>query len=152
MIDRLSVAFESRLEDASFIVDATVAREENALSITRTDLTARLASIVAISIRDADLVLRTMLDEIGAGLAEGSRVELRGFGIFEPKALPARQVRNPRSGEALATPAKTTVHFRAAKAMHQLLNGDGDARSTMQAKRDDAVRRRDEKAGQPSLF
>ena len=122
------------------------------MPITRADLTARLASISAISNRDADLVLRTVLAEIGAGLAEGRRVELRGFGVFEPKARPSRQMRNPRNGEPMVVPAKTTVHFKTAKAMQLHLNGDSDVREAHQDKRDDAIRRRDLKAGQPSLL
>ena len=108
--------------------------------------------MAGITNRDAELVLAAVLDEIAAGLAEGHRVELRGFGVFEPKPKPARQVRNPRSGEPVMTAARATVHFKAAKAMHLLLNGDSGARSIIQEKRDDVVRRRDEKSGQPSLL
>lgn len=122
------------------------------MSVTRADLINRLASSAAINVRDAKLVLDTVLDAIGTGLGEGHRIELRGFGIFEPKEHPARKARHPRTGETVFTQAKVGVHFKAGEAMHQLLNDDAAARRLHQAKRDAAVRRRDEKAGQPSLF
>ncbi|MGI9501262.1 MAG: HU family DNA-binding protein [Geminicoccaceae bacterium] len=91
--------------------------------MTRSDLIIRLASSAAISNRDAELVLRTVFEAIGAGLAEGDRIELRGFGVFEPRQHPARQARNPRTGEAVTAPAKAKVHFKAGRPMHRLLNG-----------------------------
>ena len=116
------------------------------MSVTRADLIGRLASVAAITPRDAELVLRVVLDEIGAGLAEGRRVELRGFGVFEPKPLPARPARNPRNGETMMTSAKSGVHFKAAKAMHLKLNGEGDKPEAVQTKRDASGLHQDEKA------
>lgn len=116
------------------------------MSVTRADLIGRLASMAAITPRDAELVLRVVLDEIGAGLAEGQRVELRGFGVFEPKPLPARPARNPRNGKAVMTSAKSGVHFKAAKAMHLLLNDGSDTSAATEAKPDIEGRRREDKA------
>ncbi|MGI9488229.1 MAG: HU family DNA-binding protein [Geminicoccaceae bacterium] len=120
--------------------------------MTRADLIARLASSAAISVRDAELVLSTVLDAIGTGLEHGDRIELRGFGIFEPRQHPARQARNPRTGEAVTTAAKASVHFKAGTAMHRLLNGDPAARVEFQAKREAERRRRDDKGGQLTLL
>ena len=116
------------------------------MSVTRADLIGRLASMAAITPRDAELVLRVVLDEIGAGLAAGQRVELRGFGVFEPKPLPARPARNPKNGKAVMTSAKSGVHFKAAKAMHLLLNGESDTPAADQAESGVEDRRRDDKA------
>src|SRR5438552_2527708 len=44
--------------------------------------------------RDIERIVSTMLDEITKALAEGHRVELRGFGAFSVKVRPARQGRN----------------------------------------------------------
>ena len=100
------------------------------MSVTRADLIERLALSAGISVHDAKLVLSTVLDEIAAGLAEGHRVELRGFGIFEPKRHPARQARNPQTGELVTVATKASVHFKTGRGMHLLLNGDFDARGT----------------------
>ena len=122
------------------------------MSITRAVLVKRLASSAGISAREAEQVLSTVLDAIGAGLAEGHRIELRGFGAFERRQHPARQARNPRTGEPVTAAARASVHFKAGRALHLLLNGDSDTRAVFQAKRDATLRRRDEKAGQLSLF
>ena len=118
----------------------------------RSDLVERLAQSAGISNRDAELVVSAMLDRIGAGLAEGHRVELRGFGVFERRQRPERQARNPRTGEPVMAPERATVHFRAGRGMLELLNGDAGARAALQTKRDVAIRRRDEKAGQLTLL
>lgn len=122
------------------------------MSVTRADLITRLASSAAISIKDAEPVLSTVLESIGDGLAQGQRIELRGFGVFQRREQNTRQARNPRTGEEVMVPAKATAHFKAGTAMHKLLNGDPDARAMLQSKRECQLRRRDQKAGQLSLF
>ena len=46
-------------------------------------------------------------------LSRNERVELRGFGVFDVKKREARIARNPKSGEAVAVPAKNVPfeHF-----------------------------------------
>lgn len=48
-------------------------------------------------------------------LAQGDRIELRGFGSFGVKALPARQRRNPRTGTPVWLAAQRRPFFKAAK-------------------------------------
>ena len=70
-----------------------------ALAVIRTDLAKGLASSAGTSAHNAELVSSTMLDAIGARLAEGHRIELRGFGVFERRQQAARLAHNPRTGE-----------------------------------------------------
>ena len=63
-------------------------------------------------------------DEISARLAEGGRVELRGFGAFSTRQRESRQGRNPRSGQAVAVPAKRVPYFKPGKEMRERLNAD----------------------------
>jgi len=44
-------------------------------------------------------------------------VSIAGLGIFATKARPARQGRNPRTGETIHINASRTAKFRAAKAL-----------------------------------
>lgn len=122
------------------------------MPVTRADLVTRLATSTAISIRDANLVLTTVLNVIEEGLTRGQRVELRGFGVFQRREHNARQARNPKTGETLIAPAKATVHFKPGRPMKKLLNGDPEARAMWQAKREVQLRKRDEKDGQLNLF
>jgi DNA-binding protein HU-beta len=58
-------------------------------------------------------VVNTILDALSAGEA----VRVSGFGIFDVAARPARQGRNPRTGETIAIAASKAVRFHAGKAV-----------------------------------
>jgi len=58
--------------------------------------------------------------------SNGDRVELRGFGAFSVKVRPARQGRNPRTGEAVSVEEKRVPFFRTGKELRERLN-NGDA-------------------------
>jgi len=76
--------------------------------------------------RDIERIVSTMLEEITKALAEGHRVELRGFGAFSVKVRPARQGRNPRTGEPVSVDEKRAPFFRTGKELRERLNnGDG---------------------------
>ena len=71
---------------------------------------------------DVEQVVDIFFDEISQRLAEGGRVELRGFGAFSTRAREARQGRNPRTGEAVQVDAKRVPYFRPGKEMRRALN------------------------------
>jgi integration host factor subunit beta len=71
---------------------------------------------------DIEQVVDIFFDEISQRLAEGGRVELRGFGAFSTRAREARQGRNPRTGEAVRVEAKRVPYFRPGKEMRRVLN------------------------------
>jgi integration host factor subunit beta len=71
---------------------------------------------------DVEQVVDIFFDEISQRLAEGGRVELRGFGAFSTRARDARQGRNPRTGETVHVEAKRVPYFRPGKEMRRVLN------------------------------
>ena len=71
---------------------------------------------------EVEQVLDTFFDEIGKRLAEGGRVELRGFGAFSTRERAARKGRNPRTGEAVDVPEKKVPYFKPGKEMRRLVN------------------------------
>ena len=73
---------------------------------------------------EVEQVLTIFFDEIGKRLAEGGRVELRGFGAFSTRAREARTGRNPRTGESVDVPAKRVPSFKPGKEMRERLNAD----------------------------
>lgn len=75
--------------------------------------------------RDIERIVATVFDEIAQALANGDRVELRGFGAFSVKHREARIGRNPRTGEAVAIEEKWTPFFKAGKEMRERLNRNG---------------------------
>ncbi len=73
---------------------------------------------------EVEQVVTIFFDEIGKRLAEGGRVELRGFGAFSTRSREARTGRNPRTGEAVDVPAKRVPYFKPGKEMRERLNAD----------------------------
>ena len=72
--------------------------------------------------RDVERIVSTVLDAITNALAQGHRVELRGFGAFSVKSRPARVGRNPRTGEAVTVSEKRAPFFRTGKELRERLN------------------------------
>ena len=71
---------------------------------------------------EIEQVVDVFFDEIAQRLAEGGRVELRGFGAFSTRDREARTGRNPRTGEPVAVPAKRVPYFKAGKEIRKRLN------------------------------
>jgi len=72
--------------------------------------------------RDVERIVSTIFDEISSALADGGRVELRGFGAFSIKRRPSRQGRNPRTGEAVYVEEKFVPYFKTGKDLRERLN------------------------------
>ncbi|MXO86072.1 integration host factor subunit beta [Altererythrobacter aurantiacus] len=73
---------------------------------------------------EIEQVVDLFFEEIARQLAEGGRVELRGFGTFSTREREARQGRNPRTGETVEVDAKRVPFFKPGKEMRRLLNED----------------------------
>ena len=71
---------------------------------------------------EVEQVLDIFFDEITERMAEGGRVELRGFGTFSTREREARTGRNPRTGESVEVPAKRVPYFKPGKEMRERLN------------------------------
>ena len=75
-----------------------------------------------LSVAEVDKLVSVVFDAITARLAEGGRVELRGFGAFSTRARDGRVGRNPRTGAAVTVPAKRVPYFKPGKEMRARLN------------------------------
>lgn len=73
---------------------------------------------------EVEKVVDVFFDEIANRLADGGRVELRGFGAFSTRARDPRQGRNPRTGEAVAVPGKRVPYFKPGKDIRDRLNAN----------------------------
>ena len=94
----------------------------------RSQLVARLAADNPhLSRSEAERVVSTLLDSVTEALAQGRRVELRGFGAFSVRARPARSGRNPRTGDSVEVPGKCAPFFKSGKELRERLNAAGDA-------------------------
>ena len=73
---------------------------------------------------EVEKILDIFFSQIIQRLAEGGRVELRGFGAFSTRSREPRKGRNPRTGEAVDVPAKRVPYFKPGKEMRARLNAD----------------------------
>jgi integration host factor subunit beta len=91
--------------------------------MTKSELIQRLAELNPhLYHRDVELIVSAIFDEIGAALARGDRVELRGFGAFSVKRRDARQGRNPRTGDSVKVEEKYVPFFKTGKQLRDRLN------------------------------
>ena len=72
--------------------------------------------------RDVENVVNAIFDEITDTLADGKRVELRGFGAFSVKHRPARIARNPKTGAKVDVEEKWVPFFKTGKELRERLN------------------------------
>jgi integration host factor subunit beta len=72
--------------------------------------------------RDVERIVNTVFERIIDAMAEGNRVELRGFGAFSVKKRDARIGRNPRTGEAVQVDEKHVPFFKTGKLLRDRLN------------------------------
>jgi integration host factor subunit beta len=73
---------------------------------------------------EIERVADVFFDEIAQRLADGGRVELRGFGAFSTREREPRKGRNPRTGETVDVPGKRVPYFKPGKEMRARLNTD----------------------------
>ena len=81
----------------------------------KSDLAKTIALNANLPKKTAEDVVNTIFDSLSRELADGGRIEIRGFGSFYSKTYDAREGRNPRTGEAINVPEKTHVLFRVGK-------------------------------------
>lgn len=79
----------------------------------KTDLTNKIAETSGLSKVDAKKALDATLEAISDALKAGDKVALVGFGTFSVSERPARQGKNPRTGEAITIAEKKVAKFKA---------------------------------------
>lgn len=88
----------------------------------KSELIARLAEETNISVDAASSVVNTFVDSIKASLANGDRVEIRGFGSFKLKHYEGYHGRNPKTGTVVDVQPKRLPFFRTGKELKEYLN------------------------------
>lgn len=82
---------------------------------------------------DVELAVKSLLEQMSQALAQGDRIEIRGFGSFSLHYRPPRMGRNPKTGDAVALPGKHVPHFKPGKELRERVNrGMQDVSSSAQ--------------------
>ena len=71
----------------------------------------------------ASSMVDTVFEAMRQSLAQGCRIEIRGFGVFQVKETrPKPAARNPRTGQIIYVPARRKTHFRPGKLLKEELH------------------------------
>ena len=93
---------------------------QNEKSMTKRDLVVRISEETGLVQQDVLNVVQKTLDYIGEAVAQGTKVELRNFGVFEVKIRKARVGRNPNAPAAdVRIPPRAVVKFKPGKEMRE---------------------------------
>jgi integration host factor subunit beta len=71
---------------------------------------------------EIERIVDLFFSQISQRLADGGRVEIRGFGAFSTRGRNPRKGRNPRTGSAVDVPAKRVPYFKPGKEIRERLN------------------------------
>src|ERR1041384_6943489 len=108
-------------------------------SMTKRDLVVRISEETKLVQQDVLNVVQKTLDYIGEAVAQGVKVELRNFGVFEVKVRKARVGRNPNSPAAdVRIPPRAVVKLKPGKEMREAVlglpaSGDGSRKASASA-------------------
>lgn len=69
--------------------------------------------------RTVEDAVKHVFEIMGDSLAQGQRIEVRGFGSFSVKFRSPRTARNPKTGEKVTTGGKYTPRFKAGKELRE---------------------------------
>lgn len=90
--------------------------------MTKTDLVNYIAEKTGLTKADAARALEAMQEGITEGLKNEKKVTLTGFCTFTAVDKPAKDGRNPRTGETVKIPARVAVNVKAGSKLKEALN------------------------------
>lgn len=91
--------------------------------ITKDDLAKLVAERSGLETGQAKKALDATIEEITAQLKAGNDVKFTGFGKFSTVDRPAREGRNPQTGESMQIAAKTAAKFSPGAELKKAVNG-----------------------------
>jgi DNA-binding protein HU-beta len=87
----------------------------------KTDLINKIAINSGLSKKDSEKALVATIDAITDALAEGDKVQIVGFGIFDVKSRAARIGRNPKTKEKIDIPPTKVPQFKPGKQLKDVI-------------------------------
>ena len=92
--------------------------------MTKAELVEKVANQINLTKKQTEVVVNTVFSSITDSLAEGKKVELRGFGTFGVKHRMPKKARNPGNGEAIFLPERNVPTFKPSKYMRSHVNNN----------------------------
>ncbi|EKE86935.1 integration host factor subunit beta [Idiomarina xiamenensis] len=78
--------------------------------------------------RDVEMAVKEMLEHMVQTLANGERIEIRGFGSFSLHYRAPRVGRNPKTGASVDLTGKYVPHFKPGKLLREQVDDGGRQR------------------------
>ena len=88
------------------------------------DLVRELAQTNNTTIKEAEILLDSLIQIVSETMAKGEKVQLAGFGTWEVREYSSRTGRNPKTGEKLDIPAFKYPAFKAGKKLKEKVAGE----------------------------
>ena len=85
----------------------------------KSQLIEALAKAENLALKKAEEVVNTVFGDMEKALANGERVEIRGFGCFKIKQYEGYQGRNPKTGEIINVSSKKLPFFKVGKELKE---------------------------------
>ena len=93
--------------------------------MTRSELVEIIASKMPnLTLKDIENIVNVVFKKLTSALADGDRVEIRGFGAFSVRTRNPRVAINPKNKTRVNVPSKNIVHFKTGKELHDRLNAE----------------------------
>lgn len=89
----------------------------------KAELIEALADKAGVQKQSAKKVLDAYIDIVTKKLAEKEEIVIVGFGTMVPRPQNTRLARNPKTGDPVQIPARTTVKFKPGKFLLEAMNG-----------------------------
>ena len=99
----------------------------------KSELIERLAEKSQLGHLQAEDVVNLMFDQMRNSLAQGRRIEIRGFGSFTVKDYESYWGRNPKTGEKIWVSPKRLPAFKVGKELRERLNSEEGSLESVQS-------------------
>ena len=91
--------------------------------MTRSELIAKIAlKNPNLTTKDVEKIVHVILQSMVDALADGKRIEFRGFGAFSVRTRTPRTAKNPKTLTLVQVDERRVVHFKTGRELHRLLN------------------------------
>lgn len=90
--------------------------------MTKSDMAEKLAEKLNIKKQQAEQIINIFTNSIIEALAQGDKVEIRGFGSFRVRERAAKEGRNPKTGEKVLVEAKRVPFFKTGKDFREVVD------------------------------
>ena len=88
----------------------------------KSELVEALAEEKNLTYKKAEEIINIVFESMAQTLAEGGRIEIRGFGSFVVKDYRAYMGRNPKTGEVIEVRPKKLPFFKVGKELREKVN------------------------------